>query len=113
MIAAEGLAAVGRMIAACRRSDRAATNYEIAWVTVAPRDLEGDGRYLGPDGSRADGCGPMWSGGRSLVWWRRRIPARFGEQSLASGHGATRYLEAIRVRAPYPQKPNAGRAGAS
>ena len=31
MIAAEGLAAVGRIIAACRRSDRAATDYEIAW----------------------------------------------------------------------------------
>jgi len=31
MIAAEGLAAVGRMIAAYRRGDRAATDYEIAW----------------------------------------------------------------------------------
>jgi hypothetical protein len=30
MIAAEGLAAVGRVIAACRRSDRAATDYRIA-----------------------------------------------------------------------------------
>jgi hypothetical protein len=26
-----GLAAVGRMIAACRHGDRAATDYEIAW----------------------------------------------------------------------------------
>ena len=33
MIAAEGLAAVGRMIAAYRRSDGAATYYKIAWVT--------------------------------------------------------------------------------
>jgi hypothetical protein len=39
MIAAEGLAAVGRMIAAYRSGDGAATNYEIAWVTVALRDL--------------------------------------------------------------------------
>ena len=31
MNAAEGPAAVGRMIAACRHSDRAATEYEIAW----------------------------------------------------------------------------------
>ena len=31
MNAAEGLAAVGRMIAACRHGDRAATDYEIAW----------------------------------------------------------------------------------
>ena len=31
MHAAERLAAVGRMIAACRHGDRAATDYEIAW----------------------------------------------------------------------------------
>jgi hypothetical protein len=30
MNAAEGLVAVGRMIAACRHGDRAATDYEIA-----------------------------------------------------------------------------------
>ena len=40
MIAAEGLAAAGRMIAACRRGDGAATGYEIAWVTVELRDLK-------------------------------------------------------------------------
>jgi hypothetical protein len=34
MIAAEGLA-IGRMIVAYRRCDGAASNYEIAWVTVA------------------------------------------------------------------------------
>ena len=31
MIAAEGVAAVGRMVAAYRGSDGAATDYEIAW----------------------------------------------------------------------------------
>ena len=31
MNAAEGLAAVGRTIAACCHGDRAATDYEIAW----------------------------------------------------------------------------------
>jgi hypothetical protein len=31
MIAAEGLAAVGRMIAADRHGGRAATDYDIAW----------------------------------------------------------------------------------
>ena len=31
MNVAEGLAAVGRMIAACRHGDLAATDYEIAW----------------------------------------------------------------------------------
>jgi hypothetical protein len=90
MIAAEGLAAVGRMIAAYRRSDGAATYCKIAWVTVALRDLEGHGRCLGPDGFRAsavvDRCGPA---GAARVRGGARIPARFGEQSLASGHGAT------------------------
>jgi hypothetical protein len=75
MIAAEGLAAVGRMIAAYRRSDGAATYYKIAWVTVALRDLEGHGRCLGPDGFSAsavvDRCGPAGTarlrGGARLV----------------------------------------------
>jgi hypothetical protein len=48
MIAAEGLATVGHVIAAYRRNDSAATDYEIAWVTVALRDLEGHRRCLGP-----------------------------------------------------------------
>lgn len=39
MIAADGLAAVGRMIAGYRRRYGATTDYEIAWVTVALRDL--------------------------------------------------------------------------
>jgi hypothetical protein len=39
MIAAEGLVAIGRMIVAYRRGDGAATNYEIAWVTVALQHL--------------------------------------------------------------------------
>jgi Domain of unknown function (DUF4192) len=47
MIAAEGLAAVGCMIAVYRRSDGAATDYEIALVTVALRDLDGHERCLG------------------------------------------------------------------
>jgi len=81
MIAAEGMAAVGRMIAAYRRSASAATDYEIAWVTVALRDLEGDGRCIGPDGSRAGGCGPMWSGSAAWIGGGARIPAPFGEQS--------------------------------
>jgi hypothetical protein len=89
MIAAEGLAAVGRMIAAYRRSDGAATEYKIAWVTVALRDLEGHGRCLGPDGFRAsavvDRCGPA---GAAQVRGAR-IPARLGEQSLASGDCAS------------------------
>jgi hypothetical protein len=39
MIAAEGLAAVGRMVAAYRQGDANATDYEIAWLTVALKDL--------------------------------------------------------------------------
>jgi len=79
MIAAEGLAAVGRMIAAYRRSDGAATDYEIAGVTMALRNLDGHGRCLNPDGSRAsavlDRCGPA---GEAWVRGGACIPARFG-----------------------------------
>jgi hypothetical protein len=79
MIAAEGLAAVGRMIAAYRRSEGALTDYEIVWVTVALWDLEGHGRCLGPGRSRAsavvDRCGPA---GAAWVRGGARIPARFG-----------------------------------
>jgi len=89
MIAAEGLAAVGHMIAANRRSDGAATYYKIAWVTVALRDLEGHGRCLGPDGFRAsavvDRCGPA---GVARVRGGARIPARFGELLLVTGDDA-------------------------
>jgi hypothetical protein len=48
VIAAEGLVAVGRMIVAYRRSDGAATDYEIAWVTAAPQYLRvGDDAWAG------------------------------------------------------------------
>ena len=46
------------MIAAYRRSDGAATDFKIAWVTVTLRDLEGHQRCLCPDGSRASG---LWT----------------------------------------------------
>ena len=39
LIAAEGLAEVGAMIAAYRAGGRYATDYQVAWVTVALRDL--------------------------------------------------------------------------
>jgi hypothetical protein len=78
MITAEGLAAIGRMIAAYRRSGCAAAYYKIAWVTVALRDLEGHGRCLGADGFRAsavvDRCGPA---GTARIRGGARIPARF------------------------------------
>ena len=71
MIAAEGLAAAGRMIAAYRRSDGAATYCKIAWVTVGLRDLEAHGRILGPDGFRASAVVDRWA--------RRRLhPCSFG-----------------------------------
>jgi len=40
------------MITAYRRSDSAATDFKIAWVTVTLHDLEGHRRCLGSDGSR-------------------------------------------------------------
>jgi len=39
MVAAEGLAAVGRVIAAYRAGAATATDYEVAWLTVALKDL--------------------------------------------------------------------------
>ena len=47
MTAVEGLVAVGRVIMAYRRGDGAATDYEIAWVTVAPQHLR-SGTMSGP-----------------------------------------------------------------
>ena len=78
VIAAEGLAAVGRMIPAYRRSDGAATDFKIAWVTVTLRILR----------AINDVCVPMdpahrrlWTDvvgnvvrGRSLGKWRRPHP---------------------------------------
>ena len=91
MIAAEGLAAVGRMIAAYHGSDGAATDFKIAWVTVTLRDLEGHQRCLCPDGSRASAvvdrcgwqCGPA---GAARVSADARVPARLA--AWQSGNGA-------------------------
>ena len=104
MIAAEGLVAVGRR----SPSTPAAT---------APRPTrdrlgdpgaagsEGQGRCLGRwiprTGRRIGGCEPTWAADAARARSGARLPARLGEQS-ASGHGATGYLEAIRVRASYP-----------
>ena len=65
------------MIAVYRRGYGATTDYEIAWVTVALRDLR-SGTMPGPGwiprtGMRT-GCGPTWSGGRSPGTWRRPRP---------------------------------------
>ncbi len=75
MIAADGLVAVGRMIAVYRRRYGATTDYEIAWVTVALRDLRvrdkpGPG-WIPRTGMRTRGCEPTWSGGRNPGTWRR------------------------------------------
>jgi hypothetical protein len=78
VIAAEGLAPVGRMIAAYRRTDGAATDFKIAWVTGTLRDLVCHQRCLSRWIPRIGGCGPMWlamrSGGRSPGTWRRPHP---------------------------------------
>jgi hypothetical protein len=82
--------AVGRMIVAYSRGDGAATNYEIAWVAVALQHLRaGDDSWTRIDPVH------RWLqilrfGGRSSGTWRRPRPARLGELSSASGHGATR-----------------------
>jgi len=89
MNAAEGLAVVGCMIAACRHGDRVHTRpTRDRLATVTLRDL----RVMdvpGPDGSCApalvDRRGPT---GTARAGGGGRVPARFGEQSLASGDGA-------------------------
>ena len=86
MIAAEGPAAVGRMIAAYHRSDGAATDFKIAWVTVTLRDLKGHQRCLCPmDPAHrrlwTDGLA-MWSGGRSPGKWRRPRPCSLGSLAV-------------------------------
>ncbi len=90
MIAAEGLAAVGVGIASIGRGDGAATDYEIAWVTVVLRDLRVRAQRLGLDGSRApaaaDRCGPAGAAGHgaaptSLLAFRTGQP---GDGALAT-----------------------------
>jgi hypothetical protein len=76
------------MIVAYSRSDGAATNYEIAWVTVALRHLRaGDDSWVWID------LVHRWLqtyglAGAARARGRPGVLARVGELSLASGHGA-------------------------
>ncbi len=61
MIAAEGLNAVGTMIAAYRGGGRHATDYQIAWITVALRDLRvRDDAWARMDPAQADAHRRLW-----------------------------------------------------
>jgi Domain of unknown function (DUF4192) len=61
MIAAEGLNAVGTMIAAYRGGGRYATDYQIAWITVALRDLRvRDDAWARMDPEHLDAHRRMW-----------------------------------------------------
>jgi precorrin isomerase len=62
MIAAEGLAAVGRLITGYRRGDATATDYEVAWVTVALRDLRvRDDAWARMDPAHRDAHRRLWT----------------------------------------------------
>jgi hypothetical protein len=62
MIAAEGLNAVGNMIATYRGGGRYATDYELAWITVALRDLRvRDDAWARMDPAHADAHRRMWT----------------------------------------------------
>jgi Domain of unknown function (DUF4192) len=61
LIAAEGLAAVGTMIATYRGGGRFATDYEVAWLTVALRDLRvRDDAWARMDPEYADAHLRLW-----------------------------------------------------
>ncbi len=61
MIAAEGLNAVGAMIATYRGGGRYATDYQIAWITVALRDLRvRDDAWARMDPAQVDAHRRLW-----------------------------------------------------
>ena len=61
MIAAEGLNAVGAMIATYRGGGKYATDYQVAWITVALRDLRvRDDAWARMDPAQADAHRRLW-----------------------------------------------------
>ena len=61
LIAAEGLNAVGAMIATYRAGGKYTTDYQIAWITVALRDLRvRDDAWARMDPARADAHRRLW-----------------------------------------------------
>jgi hypothetical protein len=62
MIAAEGLNAVGSMIGTYRAGGRYATDYQVAWITVALRDLRvRDDAWARMDPAHADAHRRLWT----------------------------------------------------
>jgi hypothetical protein len=62
VIAAEGLNAVGSMIGTYRSGGRYATDYELAWITVALRDLRvRDDAWARMDPDHADAHRRLWT----------------------------------------------------
>ena len=62
MIAAEGLNAVGSMIGTYRSGGRFATDYQVAWITVALRDLRvRDDAWARMDPAHADAHQRLWT----------------------------------------------------
>ena len=62
MIAAEGLNAVGSMIRTYRSGGRFATDYQVAWITVALRDLRvRDDAWARMDPAHADAHQRLWT----------------------------------------------------
>ena len=105
MIAAEGLAEVGAMIARYQDGGGFTTDDEIARITVALRDLRvRDDAWAGwtrPSRPRTSSCGPMWCGGRSPATWllRRRCSPSW------PGSPATARSPTWRSTGPWPTTP--------
>jgi GTP-dependent phosphoenolpyruvate carboxykinase len=99
----QGGVAVGRMIVAYSRGDGAATNYEIAWVTVALQHLRaGDDSWAQIDPVHR-WLRTLWFGERSPATWPPRHPCspwrpgspvmaqcKLGRPAAAGGEGAAR-----------------------
>src|SRR5260370_14968862 len=108
MIAAEGLAAVGAMIARHRDGGRFTTDDEIARITVALRDL----RVRDDAWARMD---PGHSGAHRRLWTdvTRRAPPRYVAAPAALLSLAVLPARNCAMRSsPAPPPPVAGRPGA-
>ena len=81
---------------AYRRGDGAATDYEIAWVTVTPQHLRSGNDVWTRIDPVTDGCGPYSLAAAARAHGGARVPGRLGEVLLDIGHGASCFIPSVR-----------------